>query len=371
MSRDASTVRHMAINGAVGPPRGRLPRSTGTVDVHAHAMPLPLLQRLADRGLADLGGVPDGIVRLDPRVSGVGPLAPLPLARSQYDVDVRLAEMDEVGVERHAVSLPPFLFCSTADDEAFATGIVGAGNDELAVYVADDPDRLVALGSVPLGWRGAAEEARRCLDELGMAGIAIGSRGGGRDLDDPVNDDLWALLSERRHVRVPAPQRGARPAPAVRLLAPPARRLPDGDRAGRRPPRLRPGAGAPPAEPVPRARRRLPARAARAAGHGLGAQGRRPHHHRAAVGVHRPALLRHRRLLQRAPASPGRGRRALATCCWAPTTPSSSATGPRSTPCVPSGSTPTPLERSSAATPRACWGLSVEPSVSRGRAGAG
>ena len=167
----------MAINGSVGPSAEgtALP---GTVDVHSHAMPLPLLERLAERGLADLAGVPDGIVRLDPRVSGVGPLAPLPLARSQYDVDVRLAEMDEVGVERHAVSLPPFLFCSTADDEAFATGIVGAANDELAVYVADDPGRLIALGSVPLGWRGAADEARRCLD-------------------DPVNDELWALLSER------------------------------------------------------------------------------------------------------------------------------------------------------------------------------
>jgi aminocarboxymuconate-semialdehyde decarboxylase len=159
--------------------------------------------------------VPNGIVRLDTRVSGVGPLAPLPLARSQYDVDVRLSEMDEVGVERHAVSLPPFLFCSTADDEAFATGIVAAGNDELAVYVADDPNRLLALGSVPLGWRGAADEARRCLDQLGMAGIAIGSRGAGRDLDDPINDDLWALLSERRTFvflhpsGVPDPQRQA------------------------------------------------------------------------------------------------------------------------------------------------------------------
>jgi aminocarboxymuconate-semialdehyde decarboxylase len=161
-------------------------------------MPLPLLQRLADRQLADLSGVPDDVVRLDPRVSGVGPRAPLPLARSQYDVDVRLSEMDDLGVDRHAVSLPPFLFCSTADDERFARGIVAAGNDELATYVADAPDRLVGLGSVALGWPGAAEEARRALDELGMAGIAIGSRGGGRDLDDPVNDDLWALLSERR-----------------------------------------------------------------------------------------------------------------------------------------------------------------------------
>ena len=59
------------------------------------------------------------------------------------------------------------------------------------------PGRLVGLGSVPLGWPDAAEEARRCLDDLGMAGIAIGTQGGGRDLDDPVNEELWALLAER------------------------------------------------------------------------------------------------------------------------------------------------------------------------------
>jgi aminocarboxymuconate-semialdehyde decarboxylase len=189
----------MGINGShAAPPTVVTAPPDGALDVHAHAMPLPLLSALADRGLADLAGVPQGIVRLDPSVSGVGPRAPLPLARSQYDVDVRLSEMDDVGVHRHAVSLPPFLFCSTADDESFARGIVAQGNDELATYVADAPDRLLGLGSVALGWPGAADEARRALDVLGLAGIAIGSRGGGRDLDDPVNDDLWALLSERR-----------------------------------------------------------------------------------------------------------------------------------------------------------------------------
>ena len=167
------------------------------LDVHSHAMPLPLLTRLADRGLADVSGVDQGIVRLDTRVSGVGPNAPLPLAKSQYDVPTRLAEMDAGGVQVHAVSLPPFLFCTNADDAAFATGIVAQGNDELAAYVAGAPDRLVGLGYVPLGWPGVADEAVRVLDELGMPGIAIGSQGGGKDLDDPVNDDLWALLSER------------------------------------------------------------------------------------------------------------------------------------------------------------------------------
>jgi aminocarboxymuconate-semialdehyde decarboxylase len=168
------------------------------VDVHSHAMPMPLLSWLADLGLADVSGAADEVIRLDSRVSGVGDRVPLPLARSQHDVGVRLAEMDKVGVSHHAVSMPPFLFCSTADDGGLVSDVVARGNTELAAYVAGGQGRLVALGSVPLGWPGAAEQARRCLDELGMAGIAIGSRGAGRDLDDPVNEELWKLLAERR-----------------------------------------------------------------------------------------------------------------------------------------------------------------------------
>jgi len=167
------------------------------VDVHAHAMPMPLLRRLQDRGLAELAGATPSVVKLDPRVSGIAAGVPLPLTRSQYEVSDRLKEMDAAGISHHAVSLPPFLFCSTADDPAFVAEIVAQGNDQLADHVALAPGRLAGLGSVPLGWPGAAEEARRCLDHLGMAGVTIGSQGGGRDLDDPVNEDLWALLAER------------------------------------------------------------------------------------------------------------------------------------------------------------------------------
>ncbi len=175
-----------------------LPADGPAIDVHAHAMPLPLLQRLESVGLADLSDIADEIVRIDPQVSGVGPDAPLPLARSMYDTAVRLSEMDALGVSTHAVSLPPFLFCTPFEDLRLVTDTIRQGNDELAGYVADDDERLAALGSVPIGLPGGAEEARRCLDELGFAGIAIGSRGAGRELDDPVNDDLWALLAERR-----------------------------------------------------------------------------------------------------------------------------------------------------------------------------
>jgi aminocarboxymuconate-semialdehyde decarboxylase len=165
------------------------------LDVHAHLMPLPLLRWLAARGLGAVSLERD-LVRLDPRVCGVGPGTPLPLLPSQYRVEVRLQELDRLGLSHQAVSMPPFLFCSTATDPRFVREIVRRGNDELAALVALE-NRLPALGSAPVGWPFAADEARRCLDELGMAGIAIASRGAGRDLDDPVNDELWALLAER------------------------------------------------------------------------------------------------------------------------------------------------------------------------------
>ncbi len=82
----------------MGQPSEREP----VVDVHTHAMPMPLLMRLADRGLADVSGAASEVVRLDSRVSGVAAGAPIPLARSQHDVRVRLAEMDEIGVSHHA-----------------------------------------------------------------------------------------------------------------------------------------------------------------------------------------------------------------------------------------------------------------------------
>ena len=167
------------------------------IDVHNHAMPLPLLEWLQGEGLADLSRFRDGIVLLDPVVSGVGKDTPLPLARSQYDAVTRLSEMDDVGVSAHAVSMPPFLYCSNSEDAGLVTAVIARGNDELAGYVADGANRLYGLGSIPLGFPDAADEARRCLDQLGFPGVAIGTRGGGKELDDPVNEDLWALLAER------------------------------------------------------------------------------------------------------------------------------------------------------------------------------
>ena len=169
----------------------------GPIDVHGHAMPLGVLRWLEEGGLADLSGVADRVVRIDSVVSGVGPGAPLPLAPSMTEPALRVAELDAMGLAAQAISLPPFLMASRCVDVGLVREVVRRGNDALAEYCAHDP-RLLALGLVPLGFEGAAEEARRCLDDLGMSGVALGSRGGGVDLDADVNDELWSFLGARR-----------------------------------------------------------------------------------------------------------------------------------------------------------------------------
>jgi hypothetical protein len=118
------------------------------IDVHNHAMPLPLLEWLERAGLSDLSRSSEGVVLLDPTVSGVGKGTPLPLARSQYDPLVRLAEMDDVGVSAHAVSMPPFLYCSNSEEVRADSSVSGPSRS-----VFPTPPTRLDAASTTLGSR--------------------------------------------------------------------------------------------------------------------------------------------------------------------------------------------------------------------------
>ena len=81
-----------------------VPASERVLDVHTHAMPMPLLTWLAGQGLAEVQADRD-VVRLAPEISGVGPGAPLPLARSQYD-GLRRNALYAIGASRDRKALP-------------------------------------------------------------------------------------------------------------------------------------------------------------------------------------------------------------------------------------------------------------------------
>jgi len=70
-------------------------------------------------------------------------------------------------------------------------------NDELATVVASHPGRFIGLGTVPMqDTELAIQELRRCVQDLKMPGIQIGSNVNGRNLDDPALEPFWAAAEQ-------------------------------------------------------------------------------------------------------------------------------------------------------------------------------
>lgn len=93
-------------------------------------------------------------------------------------VDERLAAMDAQGVHRQWVSASPNHFYPWAP-EGLAVWVAGEANRLIAEHVAQDPDRLIGLGLVPLQH---PERVVEYLDDAvlgrGLAGVEISSFGG-------------------------------------------------------------------------------------------------------------------------------------------------------------------------------------------------
>ncbi len=103
-----------------------------------------------------------------------------------WDADVRLKDCDEHGVHVQVLSAIPVMFHYWEKNAAYALETSRFQNDFIAEVVSRNPKRFVGLGTVPLqDPQMSIQEMQRCIQELGMAGIEIGSH---------VND--WNLNAE-------------------------------------------------------------------------------------------------------------------------------------------------------------------------------
>lgn len=134
--------------------------------------------------------------------------------------DRRLALMDETGIGRAIVSLnSPAV--QDVPDRREAAALARRANDALAEQVAGRPDRLSGFACLPMqDPEAAAEEARRCVVELGFVGALVNgwSRVDGEDggvyLDDARYQDFWAAYAALGrpfylHPRDPVPSQTA------------------------------------------------------------------------------------------------------------------------------------------------------------------
>ena len=163
-------------------------------DVHTHAFP----PSLPDLEAADPWGRWPGVERLTETSARilVGGQPYRDIDDRCWSADRRLADMDAESVALQVVSPTPVTFCHDAP-VAGARLLARAQNDFLADLVAERPDRLRALGAVPMQDPGhAVAELRRCVGQLGFLGVEIGTRVGDRELGDPEFDPFFDAAAE-------------------------------------------------------------------------------------------------------------------------------------------------------------------------------
>ena len=137
-----------------------------TIDTHAHIVPQDCLDLLPE------------------------PLSASILVGDMTDVDVRLKEMDESGIQVQVLSG----FLALLSREA---AVARQFNDSLARVVASHPDRFAGLALAPMAEpEKVPEELDRAVKELGMVGVGIASNINGTNLDAKELGPFYAKVQE-------------------------------------------------------------------------------------------------------------------------------------------------------------------------------
>jgi aminocarboxymuconate-semialdehyde decarboxylase len=105
--------------------------------------------------------------------------------------------MDATGVDIQVISPSIMQQCTYALPPEEALALERLGNDQVAAVVAQNPDRLVGLGSLPLQDVALANaELERCVRDLKLRGIIVSSHVNGMELGDARLGPFWAKAEQ-------------------------------------------------------------------------------------------------------------------------------------------------------------------------------
>lgn len=106
------------------------------------------------------------------------------IEKNTWDPGVRIKECDSAKVDIQVISTVPVMFSYWAKPE-HTYDLSRYLNDHIASVVNDFPGRFIGLGTLPMqNSKLAILELERCMNELDMAGIEIGTHIHGKNLDD-------------------------------------------------------------------------------------------------------------------------------------------------------------------------------------------
>ncbi len=113
-----------------------------------------------------------------------------------WDVPTRLGECDATGVQMQVLSTVPVMFSYWAKPR-HCLDLSMMLNDHIAGIVRERPARFAGLGTIPMQDTALAiGEMERCVRQLGLSGVEIGSNVNDRNLDDPAFFPIFEAAQE-------------------------------------------------------------------------------------------------------------------------------------------------------------------------------
>jgi aminocarboxymuconate-semialdehyde decarboxylase len=165
-----------------------------TIDAHAHILTEETMATLRREvpsyhlQLRDLDG--------DFATLEAGAISYPNFPRGGWDLERRFHDMAKAKFDRQLLSVLPQTV-AYEEEPALALALSQIQNDDIAALVKRHSDRFLGVGTVPLqSPDAAAAELRRCMTELGLRGMMIGSNVSGRNFDDPGLEPVWAAAAE-------------------------------------------------------------------------------------------------------------------------------------------------------------------------------
>ncbi|MGZ6141768.1 MAG: amidohydrolase family protein [Myxococcales bacterium] len=161
-----------------------------SIDIHTHVLP-PEIPRWG-QGFIHLERVDDGHARL---LRDDGSLF-REIEGNCWDAGTRLRDCDGAGVGVQVLSTVPVFFSYHARPE-LARDVARFLNDHIASVCRAHPRRFAGLGSLPMQAPDlAVRELDRCVQDLGLCGVQIGSHVNHWNLSDPALFPVFARAAE-------------------------------------------------------------------------------------------------------------------------------------------------------------------------------